>query len=147
MSYTRNLLHIVINTKNREITIGEAHCEDLYRYITSIISDEKCRLLRINGIENHVHMLIDLHPVVALAKLIQEIKQNTSLWMKRSGLFPDFSGWGAEYYACSISPKLADTVIDYIVSQKLHHGVRTYEDELQQLFASSGSPWRENLMM
>ena len=59
MSKVVSLHHIVINTKNRQKTITPEHCEDMYRFITSIIRRNNCVLYRIGGIENHIHMLVD----------------------------------------------------------------------------------------
>ncbi len=84
MSKTVSLHHIVINTKNRNMTINAEHAEDMYRFITSIVKRNGCFLCRIGGIENHIHMLIDLAPTVALSHLVWDIKRSSSDWAKKS---------------------------------------------------------------
>ena len=72
MSAVSSLFHIVINTLRRELTIPDEESEQLYRYIWSIVQSRNCRLLRINGIGNHVHILVELSPTVCLSDLVRD---------------------------------------------------------------------------
>ncbi|MDE6125349.1 MAG: transposase [Muribaculaceae bacterium] len=103
MSKTSAIYHIVINTYCRKMTIPEIHKRELYQYIFGIIRNRNCGLYRINGIGNHIHMLVELHPSVALATLLQNIKQSSSIWLKQNDNFPRFEGWGKEYFAFTYS--------------------------------------------
>ena len=108
MSTVNALYHIVINTYRREMTIPDTSSEVIYRYIWGIIRNHNCILYRIGGIENHIHMLIHLHPDVNLSALMRDIKQSSSKWVKSNPqLFPLFRGWGKEYgaFSCSCSAK------------------------------------------
>ena len=138
MSKVVSLHHIVINTKNRQMTITAGHCEDMYRFITAIIKRNKCVLYRIGGIENHIHMLIDLSPTVTLSHLMWDIKRSSSDWAKQSGLFPDFVGWGKEYAAFSVSSSHRDAVVAYIMGQREHHKQVAFEDEFKRLAERNG---------
>ena len=71
--------------------------------------------------EEHIHILSDLHPSIALADYIKDIKVASSKWMKRSGLFPNFKGWGIKYCALTYSYKEKEIIIDYIKKQQEHH--------------------------
>ena len=93
-AYRQILYHIVFRTKGSEKTINQTHVIELKKYIWGIIKNKKCVLYRINGMEEHIHILSDLHPSIALADYIREIKVSSSKWMKESGLFPKFRGWG-----------------------------------------------------
>ena len=81
MSKVAAYYHIVFCTKRQEMTIPLQYKEDVYRFIWKVISDSKCTLIRIGGIQNHVHILLNLHPTVALANLIQSIKSLSSGWI------------------------------------------------------------------
>ncbi|WP_245605243.1 transposase [Niabella soli] len=70
MSYHQIFYQIIFATKNRCKTITEAHCEELYKYIWGIIKNKKCKLYRINGTEDHIHIFSDLHPSISLADYI-----------------------------------------------------------------------------
>ena len=146
MSKVVSLHHIVINTKNRQMTISPEHAEDMYRFITSIIKRNGCFLYRIGGIENHIHMLVNLAPTVTLSHLVWDVKRSSSDWAKKSGLFPDFVGWGKEYGAFSISYSHRDAVINYIKGQREHHDRLGFDDEYQRLTERNGMEWNDNML-
>lgn len=133
MSKVKALYHVVFCTKHRQHSINPLHKEDLYRFIWKEITENKSRLLRVGGVENHVHMLIDLHPSVALSDLIQKIKSHSSIWMKTSGKYPKFLGWASEYYGCTISPEQQNVVIEYIKNQVAHHKGVDFDSELRNI--------------
>lgn len=138
MSKVAAYYHIVISTKNREMTIPPQYREDLYRFIWKTISNYKCTLIRIGGIQNHIHILLDLNPTVALSKLVQEIKALSSGWMTQDSRFPQFYGWSPGYYAYTISPNIKHYVIEYIKNQEAHHLGRPFDDEIISLYQESG---------
>ena len=143
MSKVKALYHIVINTKNRKMTINDEHCDDLYRFIAKILRDNQCVVYRVNGIANHIHILIDLHPSKSLSAVIQETKRASSLWAKSSGFFPMFEGWGKEFGAFSLSESHRSAVIQYIVEQKRHHASVSFEDEIHRIYERNGVEWND----
>ena len=143
MSTVNSLYHIVINTYRRQMTLGDAQSEELYRYIWGIIKNRRCVLYRIGGIENHIHMLVGLHPDVSLSSLVRDIKQSSSKWAKQSGLFPRFEGWGKEYGAFTCGYSAKDAVIAYIKGQREHHSRVTFEDEFRQMVEADGLQWND----
>ncbi|MDR3109690.1 MAG: IS200/IS605 family transposase [Planctomycetaceae bacterium] len=137
-AYRQILYHIVFRTKNSEKTIKQENVRELYGYILGIIRNKHCVLFRINGMEDHLHILSDLHPSIALADFIKDIKTSTSIWMKESGLFPDFRGWGARYCALTYSNKERETLINYIKNQQEHHKQESFQDERKRIFIEAG---------
>ncbi len=95
-------------------------------------------LYRVNGKEEHIHIFSDLHPSVSLANYIKDIKVSSSLWMKGSGLFPNFKGWQDGYGAFTYSIKEKDIIIDYIKNQKEHHKTENFYDEYKRLLIENG---------
>lgn len=83
-------------------------------------------------------MLIDVHPTVSVADLVKNIKSGSSLWLKNNPNFPNFEGWGKEYFAGSVSYEARDAVIDYIKSQLEHHGVTDFASEMEMMCAACG---------
>ena len=146
MSRVNALFHIVINTHQRKMTIFDEHCEDMYRYIWKTIRNKKCYLYRIGGVANHLHILVDLHPSVALADLVREIKQTSSEWAKTCGYFPMWNGWGREYAAFSVSESSRSRVIEYIKGQKEHHKTLSFEDEFKAIIQKHGFEWNDHLL-
>jgi REP element-mobilizing transposase RayT len=143
MSYTQILYHIVLRTKHSEKSISQQHASSLYKYIWGIIKNKRGALYRINGIEDHVHILSDLSPTIALADYLKDIKVASSLWMKQSGEFPLFKAWSEGYAAFTCSFKGKETLINYIKNQQEHHKKESPEEELKRLFAEHGIEWNE----
>jgi len=137
-SYRQHLYHIVFRTKDSDPTVDQNYSDQLYAYITGIIKNKMSHLYRINGVENHLHILTDIHPSLAPADFVKEIKANSSLWMKKSGLFPLFKGWAEGYgsFTCSFRDK--DKLIEYIKGQQEHHQIRTFEEEYRILLKEAG---------
>ena len=143
MSAVSSMFHVVINTYRRQMTIPDETSEHMYRYIWSIIKSRNCRLYRINGTGNHIHMLIELSPTMALSDLVRDIKQGSSKWAKQQAYFPQFSGWGKEYGAFSVGQREKDVVVKYIISQSEHHKTSTFEDEYKEIIEACGLQWNE----
>lgn len=137
-SYRRILYHLVLRTKHGHPTINRLHERELYAYIYGYVKNKNCFLYRINGVENHLHLLSDLHPSIALADYIRDMKASSSFWMKNSGKFPGFVGWCSGYAAFTYAWKEKDRIVAYIKRQKEHHGRVTFEDELRRMLREQG---------
>jgi len=137
-SYRQLLYHIVFRTKNSTPSIKPEHADQLFSYITGIIKNKNCHLYRINGTENHLHILTDLHPSYALSDFMRELKVSTSVWMKGSGLFPGFDGWADGYGSFTCSYMDLGDLIDYIRNQPEHHRKKSFDEEYRSLIIQSG---------
>ena len=138
MSKVSALFHIVFCTKERTNTLNLQNIEALYRYLWNRLKHKGCYLYRIGGIENHIHILVDISPTISLAALVNDLKANSSAWLKSCGLFPAFESWARGYFAGSISYKDRDGVIEYIKNQRLHHHGLSCDDELERLCVEVG---------
>jgi REP element-mobilizing transposase RayT len=137
-SYRQLLFHLVFRTKDSIPTIKQDHADQLYAYITGIIKNKNSYVYRINGVEDHLHILTDLHPSLALADFVREIKVSSSVWMKSSGYFPIFNGWADGYGSFTCSYMDMGRLIDYIKNQQEHHRKKTFEEEYRNLLLESG---------
>ena len=137
-SYRQLLYHIVFRTKNSMPSIKPEHADQLFSYISGIIKNKNCHLYRINGTENHLHILTDLHPSYALSDFMRELKVSTSVWMKGSGLFPGFDGWADGYGSFTCSYMDLGDLIDYIRNQPEHHRKKSFDEEYRSLIIQSG---------
>ena len=129
MSYVKLLYHIVIRTKASQPVLSLEHSDDLYRYIWGIIKNKNSALYRINGMEDHIHILLSLHPTLALSDFIRDIKAESSKMLKRTVGFERFSAWSEGYAALTYSLKDKDMIINYIINQREHHKKQTFRDE------------------
>ena len=137
-SYHQLMYHIVIRTKDNRRTIDTNQSRHLFAYIGGIIKNKNCHLYRINGIEDHLHILTDIHPSIALADFIRDLKVSTSMWMKNCGFFPSFEGWSEKYGAFTCSYLDAGKIIEYIKNQQEHHKEVTFLGEYRRLLIESG---------
>lgn len=147
MSHRQILCQIVFGTKDRRPTIVENHSQDLYKYISAIVKNHNCHLYRINGIADHIHILSDLNPSISLADYVKKIKVASSVWMKASHMFPDFTGWQEGYGAFTYSINEKDTLIEYIKNQKIHHQVENFYDEYVRLLLENGVQFDERYIL
>ncbi|MDE6485867.1 MAG: IS200/IS605 family transposase [Duncaniella sp.] len=138
MSKVALYYHIVFCTKGRELSIPLQYKEDLYRYIWKVLKDASTNLIRIGGIQNHIHMLINISPTVSLSKLMQSVKSLSSGWMSTDLRYKNFKGWARGYFACSVSPDRVDDVRRYIINQEMHHLGHNFSDELNELYRHAG---------
>jgi REP element-mobilizing transposase RayT len=138
MSYTKLLYHIVFRTKYGKNTIPEVHEKELYAYIMGIVNNKKSKLYRIGGTENHLHLLVDMHPTLALSDFMKELKEYSSKWLKQNSNFPNFEGWAVSFAGFTYNLYDKQTIINYIINQKEHHKTVTFEEEYRQFLIDNG---------
>jgi putative transposase len=131
-TYSQIHIHVVFAVKYRAYVISPTWKEELYKYITSIFQENDHKLLIINGMPDHVHILIGLRPKQALSDIIREVKASSSKWINEKGFlntkFEWQEGFGAFSYGKSDLPK----IIKYIENQEEHHRVKTFREEYIQ---------------
>jgi putative transposase len=146
-TYRQIFYQIVFGTKHRRSTISREHDEELYKYIWGITKNKKCKLYRINGIEDHIHIFSDIHPSISLSDYVKDIKVASSIWIKESGKFPLFEGWQDGYGAFTYSVKEKDIIINYIKNQKEHHRKENFYDEFKRLLQENGIEFDEKYLL
>ncbi|MDH6303949.1 putative transposase [Parabacteroides sp. PF5-5] len=138
MSYNQSVYHIIIRTKYSRRAISPEYAPKLYAYIWGIIKNLNGVLYRINGIEDHIHIVSSLPATIALADYIRNIKSSSSSWMKKSNFFPEFVGWGKEYCSLTYSYRDKQSIIDYVKNQQVHHRKLSFKEEIYALFEETG---------
>lgn len=139
MSLTSVYIHIVFRTKLSVPALPLDGSEKLYKYIWGISRNLGVKLLRINGMEDHVHLFIRLPASVSVAEFVRTVKANSSRWLKHSGAFPNFVGWAAEYAAFSYAEKDKAVVINYVKNQREHHKRISFSEEIENIFREFGA--------
>lgn len=136
-SYRQMFYHVIFHTKSNKASL-DADSKDVYNYLWGIVKNKKSKLYQINGIENHIHLLVDIHPSIAVAKLMQDLKAYSSAWIKQSKAHPKFIGWADGYGCFTSSVHEKDRLINYIKIQKEHHKTETFEEEYRRLLIENG---------
>lgn len=115
MSYTQSYYHIVFRTKRSERTIREEAERVLYKYIYTFSVNKGCKVFRIGGMPDHIHILVGLPAMHAVAVYVKELKEKTSRWLRTSELFPLFDGWAEGYAALSCGYDALPVITNYIM--------------------------------
>ncbi len=146
-SYTQILYQIIFSTKNREKVLIEEKRHELFNYMWGVIKNNKSYLYRINGVDDHIHILTHLHPTIALADLIKDVKVSSSLMIKEKNLFPKFRGWQIGYGAFTYSIDAKEKLIRYIKNQKGHHKRETFIEEFKRILEELGVKYDEKYLV
>lgn len=128
-TFTNLLFHIVYSTKYRKPAIRLEWQDDLYGYLGGILRDQKGTLLKIGGVEDHVHLLAKLGPTIAISDVLRKLKANSSKWINERADVTQKFEWQSGYAAFSVSESQMPAVANYIANQAEHHRKKTFEEE------------------
>lgn len=132
-TYTQLFIQVVFTVKYRKAAIHPFWKAELYRYITVVIQSYEHKLLIINGMPDHIHLLIGLNPSHSLSDLIKKVKANSSRWINQKHLTPRKFQWQAGYGAFSYNKSQVPNLIRYIKNQEIHHHKYTFSQEYRNL--------------
>ena len=132
-TYARIFIQIIIAVRFRKALISTAWEDDLYNYITGIVKAKGQKMLAINGMPDHVHMLIGIRPECHLPDLVREIKKSTNNFINKNNLTRQKFYWQNGYGAFSYGRSQMTQVVDYIERQKEIHIGRDLSQEYIQL--------------
>ena len=122
-------LHIIFHVKTTSPTVNAEHLGRLHSYIGKLVNSTGCQVLCVGGVENHVHALVMLSNVENVSHLVEEMKRNSSRWIKTLSPIYEKFGWQGGYAAFSVSQSQVDTVVRYIKNQAEHHKKQDFRDE------------------
>jgi putative transposase len=131
-TYTQIHLQLVFAVKYRDAVIDDSWKQELYKYMEGIIENKGHKKLIINGMPDHVHILIGMRPTQSLSDLMQDIKGSSSKWINDKGFCKHKFSWQSGYGAFSYGQSQLDTIIDYIARQEEHHKKRTFLEEYKR---------------
>lgn len=128
-TFSQIYIQTVFAVSSRESLIIPAFKEDLYKYITGIVRNQGQKLISINGMPDHIHILIGLKPAMALAELVREIKADSTNYINENRWVHGRFNWQEGYGAFSYGHSQLGTIIRYIQNQEKHHQKRTFKSE------------------
>ncbi len=134
-TYAQNVIHVVFSTKDRRKNISADFQPKLWAYSAGICKQQGIFVHAIGGMEDHAHFLIQVPPVMALAKAVATIKSNSSPWANEEGLK---LAWQQGYAAFSVSASIVPVVVRYIQNQATHHRKMTFDEEFLVLLRKHG---------
>ncbi len=128
-TYSQIYIQVVFAVKNRNAQISPTWEQELYKYTTGIITNKGQKLLAINGMPDHIHILIGMKPSCCLSDLVREIKKSTNEFINEKKFTSFNFQWQEGFGAFSYSHSALDNVIAYIANQKEHHKKQSFKDE------------------
>jgi putative transposase len=134
-TYAQNVVHVVFSTKDRQKSIAPELQPKLWAYVAGICKNLEIYLHSIGGVEDHIHLLIQVPPTLALAKAVATIKSNSSRWATEGG---HRLAWQQGYGAFSVSASVVHTVVHYIGNQNEHHKRMSFDEEFLALLKKHG---------
>lgn len=132
-TYTQIYIQVVFAVESRQNLLSKEHKEELHKYITGIARNKKQKLIAINSMPDHIHILLGLKPDIALSDLVRDIKSDSTKFIKGRGWIRGRFNWQEGFGAFSYSHSQLDSVIRYIQNQEKHHQRRSFKDEYLEL--------------
>ncbi len=143
-TYTQIHIQVVFAVQNRESLIQKNWKDELYKYITAIIQNYNHKVLQINGMPDHIHILIGMRPNQSLSDLMKLVKQDSSKWINNKGFINGKFSWQSGYGAFSYSKVQLPRVIKYIQNQEEHHKTRSFREEYLALLRTHDVDYEEH---
>ena len=128
-TFSQIYIQIVFAVRGRENLIHSEWEEELYKYITGIVRNKEQKLIAINGMPDHIHILVGMRPNCCLSDLVREIKKSSNQFINEKNLSNFKFQWQEGYGAFSYSHSSLDKVIEYINNQKEHHKKQSFKEE------------------
>ncbi len=145
-SLSKLYVHIIFHVKSNRILIRPEEEKELYAYIGGIIKQNGSYPIKINGVGNHIHILSTLSKNVSLANLVEEIKKNSSRWIKTKHIHYRYFAWQGGYAGFSVSQSTVAVVEKYIDRQKEHHRKLSFKDEYLKFLQKYEVNFNENYL-
>jgi REP element-mobilizing transposase RayT len=128
-TYTQLYFHVVFAVKGRENLIAEKWKEELYKYITGIIKNKNQKLIAINGMPDHIHLLVGMKSDSNLSDLIRDVKANASKFINEKKYVAGKFEWQTGFGAFTLGHSQLDAIINYIKTQEEHHKAKSFREE------------------
>lgn len=128
-SLSKIYIHLIFHIKTTSPTIRDAELQRVHSYIGQLVNTTGCRVIRVGGTGDHVHILFLLAKTVCVANVVEEVKRNSSRWIKSIDPYYGKFEWQCGYGIFSVSQSVVDKTIQYIRQQREHHQKRSYKDE------------------
>lgn len=128
-TYSQIYIHLVFAVKGRENAIDKSFKNELYKYICGIVTNKKQKVFSINGVADHIHILVSIGPDYSISNLVKDIKVNSTKWINEKKFVIEKFQWQEGFGAFSVSQSQISKVATYIDNQEEHHKKTTFKQE------------------
>ncbi len=130
-SLSKVYIHLVFSTKHRQNTIDNTIGASLHEYLGGVCKGLECNPVKIGGYKDHIHVLCLLSRKISQMKFVEELKKQSSKWIKTKDVKYSNFYWQDGYGVFSVNPAEIEKVIDYIKRQHEHHKQKTFQEEFR----------------
>ena len=145
-TFSQIYIQIVFAVQGRQNLLNRDHKEDVQKYITGIVQNQKQKLIAINGMADHLHVLIGLKPSMALSDLVRDIKSDSSTFINERKWLRGRFNWQEGFGAFSYGHSQLDTVVKYIHNQEKHHLRHSFKEEYLSLLRKFHVEFKEDYL-
>lgn len=145
-TFSQIYIQIVFAVGNQNYLIHPSIEKEVYKYITGIITNKNQKLLAINGMPNHIHILIGMKPSCRISDLVREIKKSSNEFINKKWFSSSKFKWQEGFGAFSYSHSALDNVINYIQNQKQHHRKKTFKEEYKDFLDKFQVDYKEDYL-
>jgi REP element-mobilizing transposase RayT len=142
-TYTQIFYHVVFAVKGRANLISSIWKDELYKYISGIVTNQGQKLYIVNGMPDHIHILVSCKPNMNLSNFVKEIKEHSSKYINENGFIQGKFNWQEGFGAFSVSFKNVEQVVNYIKNQEKHHEVKSFKDEYLEFLKEQNIDFEE----
>jgi putative transposase len=128
-TYSQIYIQIVFAVQGRQNLLQKPWRDEVFKYMCGIIRNKGHKPIIVNGVSDHVHAFIGLRPVMALADLVRDVKNNSTNFINDSKWVKSRFCWQEGYGAFSYSQSQIPYVYNYILNQESHHSQQTFQAE------------------
>jgi putative transposase len=140
-TYHQMYLQVVFAVKYRRASLHKEWRNRVFGVIGSLIDETKCKTIIVNGVEDHVHCLLGLHPTVSVSELMKSVKAKSSKFINDEHLLPYRFEWQEGYGAFTYHHKDVDRVFHYIARQEEYHSSKIFLDEYVSMLDEFDIPY------
>ena len=145
-TYTQLDIQLVFAVQGRQSLISRSWKHELYKYITGIVQKSGHKMLRINGMPDHIHIFIGYKPTQLIPDLVETIKTDSNAFVKRKKFSPFKFSWQSGYGAFSYSRSHRDSVIHNITNQEEHHKKKSFREEYLEILQKADVDYDERYL-
>lgn len=146
-TYTQLYVHFVFAVQNRLSLIHSSWEEELYKYITGIVKNNKHKMIAINGMPDHIHIFIGLHVTQSIADFMRIVKGESSEWINKKQFVKGRFNWQEGYGAFSYSHNHVQQVYNNVMNQKKHHEKKSFFEEYKELLKKFDVKYDEKYLL
>lgn len=145
-SLSKIYIHLIFHIKTTSQKISVEDLERVHSYIGQLVNTTGCTSIQVGGVKDHVHILFLLSKNESISHVVEEIKRNSSRWIKTISKRYDKFEWQGGYAAFSVSQSVVDKTLQYIKEQETHHARHTFQDEYKEFLHLYGINYDERYL-